>query len=318
MVLDAVVTEPKLNPYKDLSPIEYVGMMRTVNENAVDHLRQIFQDLPLAKDQCVVTIGSDGKGERHGQSKTEFMVIQNELHPPIVPMQIRRDLSKSLHRNVDSNIELKTLEDDRLLSLAFKNRKLVYPDRVLNAGFIIGNQEIFHEARKRVLQEMTAAGPESRRLREYMERQLWRYKKSIKTGLSRDVETFSASEGWQYYNETPPHTGFGFKHGFLRATQRKFDILTARWIKQGVVTIDRLVEDLPTNTYEKFDYFSSMNLLSPNLARGASEAYAWFLQQYHQVQETYQETREPVVLDFSTRALHEHAHPLTRFLNLLN
>src|SRR3989344_6835857 len=105
MVQDVLTGESRLNFYTDLSPTEYVGMIQSSNHDTQQDLRGVLKKLPLEKDQCLVVAGSDGKGERHSQSKTEFVVIQEDDHFPLMlDRMIRATLSDNLRREAHPSV----------------------------------------------------------------------------------------------------------------------------------------------------------------------------------------------------------------------
>jgi hypothetical protein len=60
----------------DLDPEEYYGCVHTINENRRIILGERFEKMPIdPQTDAVIVTGSDGKSERHTQSKTEMTLI---------------------------------------------------------------------------------------------------------------------------------------------------------------------------------------------------------------------------------------------------
>lgn len=76
-----------------------------------------------------------------------------------------------------------------------------------------------------------------------------------------------------------------------------------------------LLENLSTTTHEKFEYFVRRGLLPPELARQTAQAYTWFLQHYHHIQEHYKSEQRLMQLPSSRRAFVQYAESVNQFLD---
>lgn len=311
--------EKRFSPY-DLKPIEYLGLVENINQGNIARYRQIMKPLKLDADQCLVIIGSDGKLERHPQSKTEFVIFQNQEKHSVTYNQVLYFVMQQIFRldpDPKRRIEIKTICDDEdiLLSYTYGNNDIVYPDRTINSIFIRGNVSTYIAARKKVFIEISSNEPKSRRIREKMEDQLRQYKRAMKTGVYRNTPIFNLKLGKQFYRETPPLT-LGFKPAFIRAVQRKLDIFTARGIRGGNLNIHELNTLFPTATYEKLVVLHKKGILNSALAMQTGEAYGWFLREYHRAQEYYKLHRIPVIVEFNPEEFQNYAEIIEKFANL--
>lgn len=298
-----------------LPPVEYLGLVETVNTTILKEHQLLLSDMTLSEYQAVIVIGSDGKLERHTQSKTEFVFLQFEKDPFRAAYRITQKLRQyPLNYEVGPRgmIEVRDVTDPTPLSWAYGDRTLVYPDRLLNAALVIGNPQTACVARLKVLYEMSLDPRHAGRLLEHMTDQLALYKRAIRQGKYRGQPVFSSNEAKQYYNEGR-HMTFGFKSSFLRAVQRKLDILTARLIRDGVWELEQAAR-IPTQTYKRLDSFATLGILTGEEAEGLTQAYGWFLREYHRVQETYKRTRRPVALPFNLDYFHCYALKIDQFV----
>src|SRR6266516_6458312 len=73
--------ENEFNPYTDLSPQEYVGLMDAINRNTIADLKGDLVDFPANyASLCFTVTGSDGKLERHPQSRTELVIFYTNTY----------------------------------------------------------------------------------------------------------------------------------------------------------------------------------------------------------------------------------------------
>src|SRR5437868_15522377 len=75
--------EKEFNPYTDLSPQEYVGLVDAINRNTITDLQCDLADFPANySSMCFTVTGSDGKLERHLQSRTELVIFCAHTYSP--------------------------------------------------------------------------------------------------------------------------------------------------------------------------------------------------------------------------------------------
>ena len=313
-----MVEEQKISPaVYSLPPLEYLGLVEIINENTVKNYRDILGSLTLGGEECIVMVGSDGKKERHSQSKTEVVLIQGERAiydsaEAITYALAVKNYPITYQLNPSGNIEAKNLNEFIPISFAYQDRNRVYPDRILNSTFIAGNREIATKARESVLKEMSADNPESRRIRRKMEDQLRSYKSSAKTGIVRNSIVFSLEKGEQYYTEKETLI-FGFKLPFLRTVQRKLDIQTARLIRKINLDIKNLASELPVRTVDRLQFFSDLGIISQEFTEEICISYSWFLREYHKTQETYKNNRAHVAIGFNRKEFETHSRTILAF-----
>jgi len=302
-----------------LKPNEYAGLVETVNDNMLALYRAHLASLSFPPDACIVAVGSDGKCERHEQSRSEFRILHTT--GTVNASSLSRDIIDLLYpQNIQldpaGRVETVSLTGDAPISYAFGNPNLLYPDRTLNARFVIGNPETFSRARTRVLAEMTADHDAGRRIRKRMKDQLSDYRKAA-MGVFRGVRTFVADEATgryvQFYNEDPSEYAVGFKSSMLRAVQRKLDLLTGHGIRERGWHIPELAAAIPTATIERIDFMAQRGLITPETNAVLTEAYAWFLQQYHRAQHQYKKTRTCVGVPFPPKRFAQHRTVILRF-----
>lgn len=293
--------EPALHRYcYSLEESEYWGLLQTIQKNWRSDLEGKY--LMLAKDNkkllrgksyCLILPGSDGKGERHPQSKTEMILLLGRENP-----KLEREIIQKV-RDINNEGFLGLMEtkvvggDEEMLSFFRRSRLSVYPDRVLNSCFLAGDNQLYFQARRQVLEEMT-----NKRIKEEMKEQLRQYKKAIETGEYRGLKVFSEERREQYYFESsnPKETRFGFKISFLRAVQRKLDLQTAQLAESKKEELDALAQNLPTSTVERIGYFSRRGFLDPNFAPKLQRAYLWFLKNYHCAQESFSDNKNHLAI----------------------
>jgi hypothetical protein len=304
--------------YSSLDPLEYVGLVKAINDGTQERYSQLLQDIPLPNDACIITVGSDGKHERHAQSQSEFVLIitnpdngeirdkamktilqhQDELHPDLRPY---------------GSIEVKVIHSPMPCSYTYNEISRIYPDRYLNSNLIVGNEQTYLQIREKVLSEIADPSDLGRRIREKMKDQLRDYQKTIDSGIFRGITNFDPEHAIQWYNEPAP-TQLGFKSAYIRSVQRKFDIVIAQKIKSEQLEIPDTARSLPSATIDKFDFFAQREFLSTDVAEKTAEAYAWFLQQYHHIQEHYKNTHQSTTLQSNQSDFTQYSQIIKSFL----
>ena len=172
-----------------LSEDEYWGLLETVTANWQEKIREDLSFLPclevLRKNGfCFTLPGSDGKGERHPQSKTELVLLLKQRNPPLVE-RVRQEIGE-IEREGLGALEVKVVgKEESPLSFYNGYSQRVYPDRVLNSRFLMGDYGLYFEARCQVLGEM-----KERRVKRKMKDQLRQYRKAIEGGVYRGLVIF--------------------------------------------------------------------------------------------------------------------------------
>lgn len=287
------------NPYQ-LGPMEYKEYLSDLNDSYLRETRQKLlpiENFLIQRDLCAIVVGSDGKKERHPQSKIEVMYVQSEgkgdiITPSVIASTFIETTGKRYSDVFDVEINGSPVSariGTDVLSYVLGDQNRIYPDRILNSRFVLGDQDIHKKAKRTVLEEMNM-DILRRKIRKAMNEQSSRHLKSCITGISRGETCFD--EHNQFYDERNKPGKFGFKHAFVRLVQRKLDLRTQELMKEGQMTIEEM-SCLPTNTADKLMFFKSYNQDTP-------AAYLWFLQRYHELQEVYKARRDLSALDFDS------------------
>lgn len=316
--------QPPIEPrhhttYFALDPLEYAGLVSTVNQSTHEFYSRLFSsDVKLLRGECIIVVGSDGKNERHAQSRTEFELIlpwpdNQEVRDHIMRVLYANQKHIHLELGPKKRIEVKVLTDAMPVSYAFGDSQRVYPDRLFNSALILGSVATHLAIREKVLAEMTAPTELGRRIRDKLKDQLSEHCRAIKTGTFRKILNFDPNTGTQFYQEEEAMQT-GFKPAYIRAIQRKFDILTVLAIQKRELDASDVLGNLSTTTHEKFDFFVQRGLLKPELAEKTAQAYMWFLQQYHHIQEHYKTEQCPVMLPVRRQVFTHYAGIVQRFL----
>lgn len=315
-------------PYTDLDLTGYSIVLAYLNQQYLDEARSLLEYVPLTKDQCLILVGSDGKKERHAQSKTDVVIVQRPNSENLTPNGFMDWFDKTHSSTfvgtfdlvLDESPEVKVIGQDGILVSSvypdkFKggNRR-IYPDRTLNALFVTGNEDVYKEARRQVLEEMTKDGKTAGHIRRELVKQVKTNREVMKTGLFRERATFTVDPPIQYYDEDEYKFTTGFKIGFLRTVQRFLDIATVVAIRQGFMSVDDAAVGLPTSTVERIRFLDEKGLFRASIScEGVINAYLWFLQQYHFAQEQYKRTRVPIELPFNSSEFQAYSVEIDEF-----
>jgi hypothetical protein len=316
--------EKEFNPYTDLSPQEYVGLMDAINRNNIADLKRDLADFPADySSMCLTVIGSDGKLERHPQSRTELVIFYTNTYSPSELLHQFSDWYEKTHSkstgqlySVDPNTgtpEIKNIGGSIPLSYAWGQATAVYPDRTLTATLVVGNQELLNKAKRQVLTEATAEDKQGKRIREKIRDQLGEYRRNLERGVFHKHETFTLEPPLQLYDEHPNFYTVGFKTSGLRAVQRELDLLTLLAIKNGSLSISEAIQ-FPTNTLGRIDELKKRDLIPQQLP--IDDAYSWFLQKYHTAQEEYRIKRTRVAAPFPKEQFLHHRQVVLKLLEL--
>lgn len=312
----------------EIPPLEYVSYVKNLN---IGYLQKIQEKLNpvyhlVCQNECCVTLtGSDGKEERHPQSnhEVEFIVQRGtdkvQFSKAVVEAYKNFGDFPSEFSEYNELPVVRIIDDEQeVLSHAYNNRSLVYPDRLLNSKLVFGSEEVYKKARTQILKEFSVRFPEHRRIWERSSDQLSDYKKAFSSGLYRNIPVFSESEAVQFYDEDRNHLCYGFKIPLLRPVQKKLDLLTMKLVRVDEKRFDlneycgQLAINLPTNTCERIEFFSErVNMQDKKDA--FKQAYAWAQREYHRAQEQYKTDRVPVRVNFNKDEFSENKDSLAQF-----
>jgi hypothetical protein len=316
--------EKAYNPYTDLSPQEYVALMDAINRKNITNLKCDLANFPANHTSiCFTVTGSDGKLERHPQSRTELIIFSTHTYAPSQLLHQFLDWYKKTHSkpaaqrymlNFSTRMpEIKYIGGSIPLSYAWGQATAVYPDRTLTATRVIGNQELLNKAKRQVLTEATADDKQGKQIRAKMRDQLAEYRRNLERGVFHKHETFTLEPPLQLYDENPPSYTVGFKTSGLRAVQRKLDILTLLAIKNGSLTLTEAAQ-LPTGTLGRIDELKKRDIIPKQLP--IDDSYSWFLQKYHPAQEQHRIKKTGVAVPFPKEQFLHHRQVVLEFLEL--
>lgn len=316
--------------YVEAAPREYWNTVKELNKFELREIGRDFAGVPIdPRTTCIVVVGSDGKLERHAQSRTEIVV----LHRPSSKLAQERDMIEIPQRIVDwynrvhpkegehyeesfdlslSDVpEIKILNDAQL-PLAYASPHLmevpprIFPDRVLNTVILTPQaSRVYFDARRQVILEMASFDHQAGYIRTKMKQQLKEYRRAAQTGEYRGQSVFRVDDSvlTEIYDEAPDSRATGFKVPFLRTVQRYMDLLTTRLVLDSSLDLNTVVCGLPMSTIDRLKFFRRHDLFPEgNPAEQIDtviDAYAWFLQAYHFVQEGYKHTRALAEISFS-------------------
>lgn len=315
--------EREYNPYTDLTPHEHTGVIKAVNLLNMRCFRKDHEDFPADLNKvCIAVTGSDGKLERHSQSRTELMLImENELSES--KQKQYSDWYKNINLKATRQIyiveeetgipEIKIVKDSQPLSCITGQETSFFPDRTINAAFVLGNEEILKKAKAQVFTEAASDDDIGRKIRDHMKDQLRNYKNALEQGIYHKSPSYSLSPAHQYYDEHNGSFSEGFKVSGLRPIQRKLDMLTIKAIRNNMLTIEEAVS-FPTNTIERLSELKKYNIVPSEMP--VENSYSWFLQKYHHAQQEYRKTRSKVVVPFNKDEFLKHKNVTQDFCNL--
>ncbi len=268
-------------------PLEYYYATQTANLSLLEEIgKEITHFVPSG--MCAVATGSHGKLESYRVSRLEIILIAKSedllsrhhllaLHDFIVQNP------ELLELGISDKVDVKALDDEIPFSYVNKNPRIVYPDRLLNSHFLVGDHHIYEQARQRVYNEIRMSNNRGKRIRRYMRSQAKSYRQACRTGFYRKQQVFDVENGIAYYYEGSEDYRFnrlGLKLGFLRLVQRRLDLLSSK------VPVDVPISHIPTTTLERMSFFENLGLLSTDKLH--HEAYAYFLMKYHQLQKNFE------------------------------
>jgi len=315
----------KRSCYQQLSLIEYYGLVKNIAENRRQELQILFNLLIKKfgdKDWSLILVGSDGKQERHPQSKTEVVLVYKDKQTKDQNADKMAQVIKTLTYQATDPIEfseIKVLADkngENPLSFYNNQPHQCYPDRILNADFLLGDDAVFIQAKRKTLLEAVEEGKLGKTIREELKKQLKVYKKTLTSGQYRHQIVFD--ENNQYYFETDDwrNVRTGFKMGPIRAVQRRLDLLTLNAVRCGKLIINELVADCPSNTCERIEFLVKRGVIDQKQEKIIVEAYLWFLREYHRIQELFKNSNRQSLIScqFDEKEFERHRKALIDFI----
>jgi hypothetical protein len=319
--------------HKQISEIpgdKFIQRLYRENETHIAQLRKMLHGLDLPRDACILAIGSDGKKERHIQSKTELIIVTKDRSTGLrermldhITSETGEQYDKRFDTSVHTGPEVKSLSEPVPLSFAYPDvyskPHRVFPDRVLNTQIVAGSTGVYLTARENVLVEMGARNTQSHKIRRHIREQVASAMRIMNTGMSRNVHSFVAGQphleyGIQHYNENPNTYTTGFKEPFLRGVQRTIDLLTARLLVSQATTSSELAFQFPTPTISRIQYLRRTGL--QDIPVSVEDSFAWFLQQYHRAQQAYlMDPNRTAQVPFNLESFQHHKNVVLNFIS---
>jgi len=302
---------------------EYLGLLTCVNENYLRSTRGVLAPMCTELDRfcpySLITVGSDGKKERHPQSRTEivYLFAKQEMAPSaetILNIFKQTTGHDYFYETSEGQPMVVCLDQKTPLSYAFNNPRLVYPDRILNSVLVLGDENIHLKSRLKVLEEMT--GPEGGKIRREMRQQRNEYGKACRAATYRGKTLFDSDIGMQYYDESQEGYALGFKTSFLRLMQRTLDLLVNDGIKKYEIDI-RQMREMPTSTVDRIRYLQKIGWIKSGNKGvvAAQESYLWFLREYHKAQEAYKNRGTGVNVPYNSSEFDKHRLDMFEFVS---
>lgn len=250
----------------------------------------------------LATTGSDARLEKGPVSMIELLLFAN---PDVRPEGIVGDL-RHYFSDVEATlnlegIEAKDIESGKLYELILEGPdretpiRLVSPNRVFDARFVAGNEEVFQRGKFNLGLELI--GPEGKRVFGRVKDKCKEHLRVTERGTQRykgeEVLHFDLEGGISYYD---PENGLhSFKQGPLRAVQYALvrdsigKIRSAEEDKFEEITSDVLA--FPINTVNKLNHLEveGISALSYDELRDLTDSYKYFLWLYHQSQKSFSE-----------------------------
>jgi|GEM_PF-5212981 len=302
-------TEPHPN-YIDLSPHKYSQLLENINSVRRDDLTNLLQqimDTP-PKDLCAVVVGSDGKQERHAQSRTEMVFISQEHYPHI--QQVLRELLAPYQGSHHLEFDYHGLPgywwmgQESPFAYQYQLPDKIYPGFILNSIPIFGFNDTFYAMRKRVFQELCGPIPIARKINHAMRKQLKEHRRTIKTGKSGTKTYFNQEDGTIFYDDR--NHVLGLKGSFIRGIQRAVGLHVVKLVNDDPSIITDLVKSFPSRTIDRIAFLHSVGAIPESMRDTTIEAYNWSLQMHHVIQEMFKNEGESKEVTMQCDISHLH------------
>jgi hypothetical protein len=299
---------------------EFWKYVQRLNRNRRTRLRTLLtEDIKLSETEAIILVGSDGKGERQYQSKSDMVCLGvNTFDPDLINYAYSKldnaGIINTIESYSDASKAVYLLNSQSPLSYVRGNSNSVYPDYLLHSRIVAGEDYLHQTIRLKIVEEMTARSEVGKRIREKMKDQLNLQRKIMAGGIYRDAVLFD--ENSQYYSERSP-VSFGFKIPFLRTVQRRLDFALIDLVDP--VNIENFdIENYPSATVDRIEYFVENGVIAKKEGREVREAYLWFLQRYHEIQNFYLHMQSPIKVNFDVNKFQHYSEIIRRFSFLKN
>jgi len=267
---------------------EFAGAVICGNEQLQKELKEELEGflnlrVPGWENNCALLVcGSDGRLEKGFGSRLALVAVVKDA--PRAIFEVVKEVTRSFSLE---EVEIKRLGGTVPLSYYQGNPERVWPDKILDARFLIGNLRWAWEAKQTIVEEM-----KERRIIGRLRGARKGFAKATRTGTYRRGKIFSLERGEAYYwgDRGNGSFCFGVKMGPLRLVQVAVNRFLGRRFQQQRELLPWFLE-LPTNTAEKIEFLAQKGWLNFQEAQVSlaeiQQAYWWFLRLYHRQQYNY-------------------------------
>ncbi len=298
-ITQSLIRVPNYISPSDFDPKSYVSAIREANtifqDYVGDKLKRAFPDYDGSF--VIVTTGSDGRLEKgpYETSKLEFIVISRDSRNSMIKPMLEL-LAEMQPGELDKFVENKNLETDEM-STYNGDRSRTFPNRILDASYLYGEENIIQNARRKMFNEFT--GVRGRGIYERVRDRKKEYRQIIlKDGAQSfkgDVlKHFEFGDNTVKANFDPKKGTFGFKLGPLRYIQITMMNELARYYR-GLDEDTRerkigILTSLPTNTEQRLYTLAAYRGLNlgDSETKSLVDVYSYFVWAYNLSQHHFQ------------------------------
>ena len=272
-------------------PTGYHEILYAYNTRNHDRLRAQLHGLVQGSDYAIAITGSDGRYEKSQElSPVELILITSNTKSDLSEVY---NLQNTL--GFDETFESKELGVDNPLFFLGK-RNIVYPSRVFDAEFLIGNEDMFEEYIMRTGDEINKG--DSKRYVRHAQKTCKRARRDLRKGNTAAKHTtfpcVDMNTGQLFYD--PANYVKATKNGFLRSVQYKISHEITAAVADGRIHPEKIV-DMPTNLTQRLHYFHHNNDVSINERELADIVYAYqhALYWHHLSEEQFKQGKQTFV-----------------------
>ncbi|MEK6911060.1 MAG: hypothetical protein AABW82_04775 [Nanoarchaeota archaeon] len=251
----------------------------------------LLKDVPTV---AVATTGSDARLEKGPVSLIELMLFfrepskVQEVHPIVRDYAFKSSDAAFFEGVETKNVETDLMHQCDLYAKSGDRVKLISPNRIFDAGFLAGDEEVLRSGKRKLISELVSE--DFRSVVDKMRDKVKEHRKVTLTGKQRykgqDLMHYDIDAGIATYD--PSNNQHSFKQGPLRAVQFALVSEIIRGLRSGYLSPNAVV-DLPSNTVSKLHDLEvgGLSSLSTESARDLADSYKFFLHKYHQSQSAY-------------------------------
>jgi len=281
--------DPSVQDYR-----EYFDHLRAYNERVKGTLYSDFTSL-LGKDLnriALSTTGSDARSEKGPASLIEIMLLSIGKGLPVSEVSEKIRVYAANHKGLGifDYVEVKPIDEGRISDCILakgtpEEVTLISPNRIFDASFLIGDEEIFALAKNALVNEVRSEVGKSLygRIKEKVRSHRKVTVSGVQSYKGQEIKHFDLDAGMATYD---PEAGlYSFKQGPLRAVQYSLVRDQMKAIRNG----SSASISLPSNTVDKLNMLEVQNntSLTHDQVRDLADSYKYFLWLYHRSQAAY-------------------------------